>query len=223
MNIQDYYNHQFRTDFQQFWQSLKQYGSVSRCRGSLLRQGHNTGAWQNENQFSCWDLSLFAHDHLKGMNEERLARFACSLFYTILMDQLMYCHFSDNYREFYQLTRYPKMDSSCEWAGGIDMARPHAVLQVVSDERTFDYFLKLPIRVRPEFMKATFKCFAEFMVDDIQQFFLEHDLNVRPSTVLQVIVNDEDCTYGEFGELLKRAIANKQKDRDVFSNHLKEY
>lgn len=53
------------------------------------------------------------HHHLDFLNESNRLNFAHALYWTILVDMVMYTHFKESYDTFRKLTMYPKLIGNC--------------------------------------------------------------------------------------------------------------
>ena len=82
-NIQDYYLHEFRRDINRFIGN-----------SPVPYFGH---AWR----YNCIR-------QLQCVPKERREAFLICLYFTVLVDQAMHCHFQDHYTAFERLARYPK-------------------------------------------------------------------------------------------------------------------
>ena len=100
MNIKDYYTTGFRKDLGVFMPD-------SRCPYF----GHS---WEHD----CSNLNKISTQH-RGM-------FLICLYFTVLVDQTMYTHYQASYKEFEEMTRYPKF---CQGLGQFQK-NPRGILSV---------------------------------------------------------------------------------------------
>jgi hypothetical protein len=195
MTPKEYYNNQFRSDFSTFWNSLNRKGSLSRRRGSLLREGFNTLAPQSDENFSAWDFCIERRiDHLKDISQKNYFMF--SVAYTILIDQVMYTHFKDAYPKFRELTMYPKMDSSAGWAGYISMANPFSIFNG-------DFIRTRNIDI--SLVEKEFEDYSIFILENLEDFFDKYGEqigNVNWNEVKKAMINDKDINYNPMGKIL---------------------
>ncbi len=146
------------------------------------------------------DLFLSPHhglpDHLANIPKEDHINFLCSLFYNILIDQVMFTHHPEDYWKFRLLTFYPKMDRTLGWARTLMMANPY---ELFSEE------VIKPRSIHPDTLLEKFDLWAKFIIKDSQKYFDKHNLGTTSwGTVRDSMLNDPDCTRGVYyGETLR--------------------
>lgn len=113
MNYREYYGEPFRKDL----------NAVI----SALPSGHS-----NERQTVVQPRTLSTENRIiKDWSQDRLNLFATALFYTVLVDQVCHYHFNYLYREFEQLTRYPKLLGDCPGGCVWGFGHPRMILHSI--------------------------------------------------------------------------------------------
>lgn len=164
MTPKDYYYNNFREQFTEF----------VRKSGAHKHPGEGT-------YIPIQDLSTDKLSHISA--EERML-FFCALACTILIDQVMYAHFKEDYPKFQQMTLYPKIEYGITNinANPWDIARRGSGL-------------------------TTFERFAEFFVDDLRRFFTEHKFEKTDwESVKIAMLNDHDVVRDSYGEIFKKVL-----------------
>lgn len=148
-------------------------------------------------QFKEWLRKSKAHDHpgggiyisiqeLKSENllhipKEDYMLFHCALACTILIDQVMYTNFKQDYPQFQRMTLYPKIEYGITNINVHPWDITHSAIGLTTLER-----------------------FLEFFVSDLKQFFNKCKFSIATwENVKKVMLNDEDCVSGSRGEILK--------------------
>lgn len=172
MTPKDYYYKQFRKDFQEFWGAVP-HGKAFRF-ASLIKKSN--------------------FDTLKNIQKEYLIYFLSALGCTILIDQVMYAYFKEDYPRFQEITLYPKMK-----IGWIN-ANPWMV---------FHQNVRLSRGLCKGEVNKKFSEFAKFFIRDLKEFFSHHDfVEASWENVKKVMLEDSDVKIGGFGqtfmELLKK-------------------
>ena len=98
MSFADYYRHQFLDELQAVYAGAP---SVPVCE-NWARDPHLTPTMLGS-----------ANRVLRHMSGAKREQFAMCLYFTVLVDQVMYTHFSEDYQEFRSLTQYPKWRGDC--------------------------------------------------------------------------------------------------------------
>jgi hypothetical protein len=207
LNPSDYYRSQYRGHFQLFWNSLEEKGSCSRARahqqenfwGHRLRSDLSLPLKINGGCFSVGDLFLSPQyrlpDHLVDIPKTDHINFLCSLFYNILIDQVMFTHHQQDYWRFRLGTYYPKMDETIGWARTLMMANPYEIFgeQVLS-----------PRGIDPSVLLERFIPWAAFIAQDLHKYI---DANTIGTTnwkaIRESMLTDYDCIRGELGAILR--------------------
>jgi hypothetical protein len=137
-------------------------------------------------------------DHLSEVPVDDWPDFLCAVFYTVLVDQIIYTHFRMDYLAFQALTSYPKFDRTVGWARAMVMANPY---EVFSDDILSSRGLAF------ESVQERFQDWAGFIVRDLRTFFREHDVGTtRWEDVHHEMLADPDCTRGPLGAALEHAL-----------------
>jgi len=198
----DYYYGPFQNHFASFWKSLGANGSVSRVRcGKTLSRF----AYQGERHFSVVDLVANPKrgfpDHLTEIPKDMQSHFLCALYYTILIDQVMYSHHRSDYFAFQALTEYPKMDRTVGYARTLMMANPS---ELFSQEI-------LASRAIPEAdLLDLFQGWAVFISSDLSDFFGRQQIGATTwSTVRESMLHDSSVTFNRFGSVLADALRHQ--------------
>jgi hypothetical protein len=200
MTPAEYYSGPFRADFESFWRSLDEFGSVSRVRKQL---NPSRLAGQHEQHFSVVDLVVKPAqglpDHLRAVPGNAQVDFLCALLYTVLIDQVMYSHRRTDYAEFQSMTHYPKMDRTVGYARTLMMANPYELLgSEILDSRGLN--LK---DVETRFVEWT-----SFITLDLPAFFKQRRIG---STTWEQVRNsmlaDPSVTWGWAGTALAIALS----------------
>ena len=182
MSPSNYYYGSFSEHFAGFWKSLDTQGSVSRVRNRVTPSRF---AEQADEHFSVVDLVAQPgrgfQDHLKDVPVPEQLDFLCAVFYTVLIDQVMYTHKRADYPAFRALTRYPKMDRTVGYARTLMMANPYEIFEEdVIQSQGFS---------RTELCEH-FSSWAKFIVEDLRRFFATQAIDT--------------CTWGGVREAILR-------------------
>lgn len=215
MGTAEYYQNKFRDHFKTFWLSLNTRGSCSHSRAHQRRDfwGNRIGSALTQvlneegEYFSVGDL--LAHpdkglpDHLLDIQKEDHIDFLCALFYTILIDQVMYSHHKEDYIAFKQLTLYPKMDRTIGYARTMMMANPYEVFgEDVLNSR----------RLNAGIVCERFWSWANFIVKDLRDFFDHNTVGTTTwSEVREVMLADSHCTWGIYGSVFRKKLIEDQE------------
>ena len=179
MEPKDYYYNQFRTDFESFWQKV--HHRPNYVTGEPLFKF--AGLVKGDNP----DPVHHQIDSLKDISQENLAFFLSALGCSILIDQVMYTHFKEDYSTFQKKTLYPKM-----WVGWTN-ANPWMV---------FHQNVRLPRGLHKGEAIEKFSEFADFFVQDLKGFFETQKFSSANWTkVKEVMLNDKDVCDGDFGKI----------------------
>lgn len=151
-------------------------------------------------QFDEWVRKTDAHEHrgegiyipIQNLRSENLSHipkddymlFHCTLASTILIDQVMYTYFKQDYPQFQQMTLYPKI----EYGISNMNARPWDITHNGIGLTTLERFL-------------------EFFVPDLKEFFSKNKFKIATwDNVRNSMLNDPACTNGSRGEILKNIL-----------------
>ena len=192
MSPSTYYYGPFREHFAAFWKSLNTQGSVSRVRNrvTLSRFAEQAGE-----HFSVVDLvaqpSRGLQDHLNDVPVPEQLDFLCAVFYTVLIDQVMYTHRRVDYPAFRALTQYPKMDRTVGYSRTLMMANPYELFE--EDVLRSRSFTQGEIDER-------FSSWAKFIVEDLRCFFASQAIGSSTwDEVREAMLHDPSCTWGSLG------------------------
>ena len=101
MEFQTYYKTNFRSDLNTFLSTIP---DKSRFHHNLETRSEVT---------IQLDRLTSNHHHLDFLNQATRLNFAHALYWTILVDMVMYTHFQASYDSFQKLTNYPKLIGNC--------------------------------------------------------------------------------------------------------------
>ena len=169
MNIQDYYHQRFRADLAEFMGDT-----------GVPYFGHS---WR----YDCRGLDRIASDWR--------AHFLICLYFTVLVDQTMHCHFPHLYHRFESLTRYPKF---CHGLGQFQF-NPRGILTVPT-EIGF---------VRPEAIKPLLDDGMLLFVDEVLSFFRDQMAEVSARDFFDKLIYDPDVQIPEIFVLLDKTTAER--------------
>lgn len=151
-------------------------------------------------QFDEWVRKSKAHEHsgegvyipIQELRPENLSHipkedymfFHCALACTILIDQVMYTHFKDDYPKFQQMTRYLKIEYGISNINVNPWTITHSGIGLTTIER-----------------------FIEFFVADLKEFFQQNKFEKATwKAVKSAMLVDNDVVSGSRGEILKRVL-----------------
>ena len=162
MNPKDYYYNQFRADFAEFMTKAK-----------MAHKHPGEGVY-----IPIQDLSENTMSHLKSDSLHAM-RFLYCLAFTILIDQVMYTYFKNDYADFQKITLYPKI----EYGISNMNARPWDIAQRAGGLTTFEKF-------------------ADFFMNDYKEFFEKQKFSsTNWAKLKEVMLNDKDVCDGNFGKI----------------------
>ena len=162
MEPKDYYYKNFRADFAEFM-----------AKSKMAHQHLDEGVY-----IPIQDLNEKTMSHLKD-DPWHTMRFLYCLAFTILIDQVMYTYFKNDYKKFQSITLYPKI----EYGISNMNARPWDIAQYAGGHTTFEKF-------------------ADFFAQDFKDFFEKQNFSsVNWLKVKEVMLNDKDVCGGNFGQI----------------------
>ncbi|MBP6856554.1 MAG: hypothetical protein KBC42_00525 [Candidatus Pacebacteria bacterium] len=152
-------------------------------------------------QFDEWVKKTQAHEHqgegiyisiqnlkpeyLSHISKEDYMLFHCALACTVLIDQVMYTHFKQDYLKFQQMTLYPKIEYGITNINVNPWVITHSGIGLT----TLEHFL-------------------EFFVSDLKEFYNKCKFEVANwDNLKDSILNDKDCISGSHGEILKTILS----------------
>lgn len=181
MEPKEYYYNKYRQDFEKFWNKVPNRNNFA--TGEPLFKF--TGLIKND-----------SFDALSEISHEDQPFFLSAIGCTILIDQVMFTYFKNDYEQFQQLTKYPKM-----WVGWIN-ANPWMV---------FHQNVRLPRNLNKGEVIENFSKFAEFFIKDLKSFFNRRNfIEAKWDLVRTAMLNDKDVIAGEFGEIFKNFLSNEK-------------
>lgn len=151
-------------------------------------------------QFEEWVKKSQAHEHpgegvyisIQNLNKQNLSHipqedymlFYCALTCTVLIDQVMYTYFKDDYPRFQQMTRYPKIEYGITNINANPWAITHSGVGLTTLEK-----------------------FIEFFVADLKEFFKQHKFQSATwEAVKEAMLADKDVVSGPRGEIFKKVL-----------------
>ena len=165
--MKDYYYNRFRVQFNEW------------VRKSNAHPHGDEGIY-----ISHWDINSENLSHIPDGDQ---LLFRCALACTILIDQVMYTHFSACYPKFQNMTLYPKI----EWGISNVNINPWSIIS-------------LDLRINPNLRGVhlpTVNEFFTFFVKDLEVFFSVNKFsNVTWTDVRLAMLNDRDVVSGGLGE-----------------------
>jgi hypothetical protein len=216
MDPASYYYTSFQSHFDAFWRSLEMVGSCSRARAHQQEDfwGYHLGSPISfvlksvGGYFSIGDLIASPDrglpDHLAEIPKGEQVDWLCALFYTVLIDQVMYTHRHADYAAFHEATQYPKMDRTIGWARTMTMANPY---EIFGDE------VLVSRGLREKDICDRFGPWADFIATDLQRFFSEHTMGTTTwPAVRDAMLADQDCTWGTCGSILRQRLLEEHAD-----------
>ncbi len=128
-------------------------------------------------------------DSLAHIKKENLAYFLSALSGTILIDQVMFTHFKEDYEGFRAETLYPKITWSPGWCANI---KPWQL---------FEHRIALARELRNPEKITQFTDFMKFFVDDLKIYFKEHKFKkANWDSVKAAMLGDEDVVSNKYGD-----------------------
>lgn len=127
------------------------------------------------------------------MADNRPAFLVC-LYSTVLVDQAMHAHFRQHYREFANLTKYPKF---CHGLGQFHH-NPRGILSVPVDQGI----------VAAQDVKDLLPAGMILLVDEVVDFFKKHMPQIEPSDFFLALVYDPDVQVLGIFSLMNPELAN---------------
>lgn len=165
MNPKEYYYNKFRSQFEEW------------VRKSKSAHGH-----PGEGTFIL--IQELRTENFSHIPKEDYMIFHCALACTILIDQVMYTHFKEDYPKFQQITRYPKIEYGISNINVNPWAITHSGIGLTTLER-----------------------FIEFFVPDLKEFFQQNKFEKATwETVKSAMFTDKDVVSGSRGEILERVL-----------------
>ena len=136
-------------------------------------------------------------DTLGHIPKERLSYFLSALAGTILIDQVMFTYFKEDYEIFKKMTLYPKITWSIGWCSNI---KPWQL---------FEHRIVLARGLGNPEKNKLFSEFMQFFANDLIEFFSENKFEkANWNLVKKAMLNDSDIVSakygdGDYGEIFK--------------------
>lgn len=128
-------------------------------------------------------------DNLEHIPQERLGYFLSALAGTILIDQVMYTYFKEDYEEFRTMTLYPKI----AWSIGFCSNIPPWQL--------FEHRIALSRGLRNPEKINQFSEFMQFFVKDLKEFFEKNKFKrANWKLVKKAMLDDNDIISDKYGD-----------------------
>jgi hypothetical protein len=168
MNPKEYYYHRFREQLTKFIQK--------------------SNAHRHNDEGIYISIQEINKEKLSHIPQNDYMLFHCALACTVLIDQVMYSHFKDDYQNFQNMTHYPKIEYGITSIN----ARPWDITHSGIGLTTLEHFLV-------------------FFVKDLKEFFSKHQFKVADwEKVRFAMLSDEDCVVGSREALMKKALENNE-------------
>ena len=128
-------------------------------------------------------------DVLEHVQKENLGYFLSALAGTILIDQVMFTYFREDYEKFRSMTLYPKITWSPGWCAN------------VKPWQLFEHRIALARELRNPEKINQFSEFMNFFVEDLKEFFEKnHFQNANWEQVKNTMLNDDDIVSAKYGD-----------------------
>ncbi len=126
-------------------------------------------------------------ENLTHIPREDYMLFHCALAGTILINQVMYTYFKEDYPSFQAMTLYPKIEYGISNMNARPWDITHSGIGLTTLERFFDFF-----------------------VQDLKEFFQQHKFqHATWEAVKSAMSNDSDVVSGSRGEIMKKILNEK--------------
>ena len=165
MEAKDYYLHHYQYELERF----------------MDEHGHDLNG-----DMTLMNPKLFGID-LTGL--EHRAYFASFFALPIMIDELMFTHFPNQYSQFREVTNFPKSKYGLTWLH----ANPWAILTRIQPQE------KVFIDCAEVFLISLHSLFKEIMPPDIKWEEIENTILIDP-----------DIDHGKYGKLFKDFLTNQQ-------------
>jgi len=122
--------------------------------------------------------------HLEVISPENRSHFAVALFFTVLVDEVFYTHYKDEYHAFRSLTMYPKFIGNCPGACHYHL-HPRDIFSAINYSRDNgkNNARRPDISIYDSFSQA-----IEVMRREIFSFFTDHLTAINPAEFWQKCV-----------------------------------
>ncbi|MDP2704439.1 MAG: hypothetical protein Q8P01_04460 [bacterium] len=182
MNPKDYYYNQFASDLKELMEKVNVIGNHAYDFVEPFSGG----------RYGFMIVELFKsskQDPLEHISKANLGYFLSALAGTILMDQVMFTHFKEDYEKFRTITLYPKITWSPGWCANVKpwqlFEHRIALTRGLQNPEKINHFL--------EFMK--------FFVEDLREFFGKNQFQKAGwESAKSAMLNDNDIVSNKYGE-----------------------
>ena len=166
MTPKEYYYNRFRDHFTEF------------VKKSKAHEHPGEGVY-----ISIQDLN---RETLSHVPQEDYMLFHCALACTILIDQVMYTYFKEDYPKFQQMTLYPKIEHGITNINANSWAITHSGIGLTTLER-----------------------FIQFFISDLKEFFAQNEFKRATwEAVKSAMLADKNVVSGPRGEIFKKVLEN---------------
>ena len=128
-------------------------------------------------------------DVLGHIRKENLGYFLSALAGTILIDQVMFTYFKEDYEKFRGMTLYPKITWSIGWCAN------------VKPWQLFEHRIALVRELRNPEKINQFSEFMKFFIEDLKEFFEKNQFQKASwGSVKNTMLNDNDIVSAKYGD-----------------------
>jgi hypothetical protein len=185
MNPKDYYSNQFMEDLRELTQKVNVIGN----------HAYDVAEPFSADKWGFMIVELFKNskndikDPLDHIQKENLGYFLSALSGIILIDQVMFTYFREDYEKFRTITHYPKIRWSPGWNANI---KPW---QLFDHRITLDRGLQNPEKINK------FREFMDFFVSELKDFFNKNQFKkANWELIKNAILKDEDIISNKYGD-----------------------
>jgi len=161
MDFEEYYNKRFRTDIQRFFMTIP---DESRFHEDRINKQIFSIQYERLSGGSRNNPRDDGRDHLDFLTtKQEKENFGVALFFTILVDEVFYTYYKENYNKFQHFTRYPKFMGNClSWC--LYHLHPKEVFSAMNRNLSNEYLI----------FYDTFLEAIPIMEREIKDFFCNH-------------------------------------------------
>ena len=195
MSPKDYYYNQFASDLKEL---MKKINVIGNHAFDIVKPF-------SEGKYGFMIVGLFKNskqDPLEHISKENLGYFLSALAGTILIDQIIFAYFKEDYEKFRTMTLYPKIRWSPGWNANI---KPWQL---------FEHRIALARGLQNPGKMNQFSEFMEFFIADLKEFFSKNKFQkANWEAIKTAVLNDKDVVSnkygdGDYGEIFKRILDN---------------
>jgi len=158
-----------------------------------LKELMNKVTLGGDNHFHIYEFFIgqkTERDVLEHIQKENLGYFLSALAGTILIDQIMFTYFKEDYENFRGMTFYPKITWGIGWCAN------------VKPWQLFERRIALARELQNPQKSDQFSEFMDFFVGDLKEFFEKQTFPSASWTrVKEAMLNDKDVCDGNFGQI----------------------